>query len=298
MAAAAIVYVALGFMADEIESAIKRDANLNPSGEIAFAGARPHGLLRGRVRRPHRRRPLPTRLPQGPLDRPRRPRTPNPGRSKSFGCFGSFGSFGRSPASIERGCTSTASPDHRGFAWLLVAWLSVMAICSAAMYVAEKGVNSAIKDPFDALWWGVVTLTTVGYGDVTPVTTEGRLAAMCLMLLGIGLFGAITATITSYFLSHDLARVEAKVDADTALDRAHLALDRAGERTTATAERPASAGGTLVADLERLAALHRSGDLTADQFERAKSRLLEAAISVAFSRTSLSSARSEAVPSS
>jgi len=50
---------------------------------------------------------------------------------------------------------------------------------------------------------GVVTLTTVGYGDVYPVTTEGRIAAMALMLLGIGLFGAITATITSYLMSNE-----------------------------------------------------------------------------------------------
>jgi hypothetical protein len=51
--------------------------------------------------------------------------------------------------------------------------------------------------------------------------------------------------------------------------------DHEGRRSTATAERPASAGGTLVADLERLVALRRSGDLTADQFERTKSRLLQ-----------------------
>jgi Ion channel len=40
-----------------------------------------------------------------------------------------------------------------------------------------------MKSPIDALWWGLVTLTTVGYGDVNPVTTEGRVAAMALMLL-------------------------------------------------------------------------------------------------------------------
>ena len=46
-----------------------------------------------------------------------------------------------------------------------------------------------------------MTLTTVGYGDVYPVTGEGRVAASILMLLGIGLFSAITATVTSYMLA-------------------------------------------------------------------------------------------------
>ncbi len=88
---------------------------------------------------------------------------------------------------------------HRGFAWLIVAWLSVMALTSAFVYFAEHGANALFNSPFDAVWWGVSTVTTVGYGDVR--TPEGRLAAMILMLLGIGLFSAITASITSYFVS-------------------------------------------------------------------------------------------------
>jgi hypothetical protein len=130
------------------------------------------------------------------------------------------------------------------------AWLGVMAVCSAWLYIAEHGANKAVENPFDALWWGVVTLTTVGYGDVTPVTTEGRVAAMALMLLGIGLFGAITATNTSYFLANDLRRVEAAVEADTALD---CTMEK---RASTWIERTFSAGGSLVADIERLAELH------------------------------------------
>ncbi len=91
--------------------------------------------------------------------------------------------------------------NHRGLGLLITAWLGVMVICSAGLYIAENGVNDAIASPLDALWWGVVTLTTVGYGDVYPVTAEGRIAASILMLLGIGLFGAITATITSYLIA-------------------------------------------------------------------------------------------------
>lgn len=90
---------------------------------------------------------------------------------------------------------------HRGLALLFVTWLAVMVICSIFLYAAENGVNEAITSPLDALWWGVVTLTTVGYGDVYPVTPEGRIAASVLMLLGIGLFSAITATVTSFMLS-------------------------------------------------------------------------------------------------
>jgi voltage-gated potassium channel len=90
--------------------------------------------------------------------------------------------------------------QHRGLAWIFVAWLAVMVICSLALYTAEKGVNGAVNSPLDALWWGIVTLTTVGYGDVVPKTTEGKVIASVLMLLGIGLFSAITATLTSFLV--------------------------------------------------------------------------------------------------
>src|SRR5579862_3505719 len=128
---------------------------------------------------------------------------------------------------------------HRGFAWLIVAWLAVMVICSIALYAAEHGINKAIDSPFDALWWGVVTLSTVGYGDVYPITPEGKLAAMVLMLLGIGLFSAITATATSYLISTGRPPDDSKA-------------------------------GRVVDELERLAGLREQGSLTDAEFSRAK----------------------------
>jgi voltage-gated potassium channel len=134
---------------------------------------------------------------------------------------------------------------HRGFAWLIVAWLGVMVVCSAALYVAEHGVNKAVDQPFDALWWGVVTLSTIGYGDVYPVTTEGRLIAMVLIFLGVGLFSAITATITSYLVG----------------------LGSNG-----------GAAGSLSGELAQLARLRTEGSLTDDEFTRAKERMLAVAL--------------------
>ena len=55
----------------------------------------------------------------------------------------------------------------------------------------------------DALWWSFVTATTVGYGDLSPSTGAGRIIASFLMLVGIGLIGSLTSTITSFFLSNN-----------------------------------------------------------------------------------------------
>jgi voltage-gated potassium channel len=51
----------------------------------------------------------------------------------------------------------------------------------------------------DAVWWAMVTVTTVGYGDAVPVTTEGRVAAVMLMLVGVVLLGTVAASLASFF---------------------------------------------------------------------------------------------------
>lgn len=52
----------------------------------------------------------------------------------------------------------------------------------------------------DALWWAVVTATTVGYGDISPETGLGRIIAIILMLFGIGLIGMVTGSVATYFI--------------------------------------------------------------------------------------------------
>ncbi|MFA6074267.1 MAG: potassium channel family protein [Negativicutes bacterium] len=54
----------------------------------------------------------------------------------------------------------------------------------------------------DALWWSFVTITTVGYGDLSPKSGEGRIVAVVLMFIGIGLISALTANVASFLLRH------------------------------------------------------------------------------------------------
>jgi voltage-gated potassium channel len=67
----------------------------------------------------------------------------------------------------------------------------------------ETDPQSNIKTAEDAIWWAYVTITTVGYGDKFPVTTEGRIIAAILMTAGVGLFGTFTAYIASWFVTEN-----------------------------------------------------------------------------------------------
>jgi len=68
---------------------------------------------------------------------------------------------------------------------------------SAAFVYFEKQLKF-----IDALWWSIVTMTTVGYGDISPATTGGRIVGMVVMLLGIGFLGILTATIASVLVEN------------------------------------------------------------------------------------------------
>ena len=86
---------------------------------------------------------------------------------------------------------------------LLVAMPLVVVAGATGVWIAEAGTNSALANYGDALWWAVVTVTTVGYGDIAPVTAAGRIVATVLMLVGIALFGVVTANIANLVNRND-----------------------------------------------------------------------------------------------
>jgi voltage-gated potassium channel len=105
---------------------------------------------------------------------------------------------------------------------LLLAFVASLAELEAERQNPQANITSFS----DAAWWTVTTMTTVGYGDRYPTTTEGRLVAVGLMLAGIALLGVVTATVAAWFVQrvqhieatesraqHELAEVLAEVRA-------------------------------------------------------------------------------------
>jgi voltage-gated potassium channel len=102
---------------------------------------------------------------------------------------------------------------HKGLHFVLLAVGIIVLACAALVTVAERNApGSNIHNLGQGLWWAVVTVATVGYGDRYPVTPFGQGLAVFLMLAGIGLLGVLTATFASYFVGQDLDMAKSDQD--------------------------------------------------------------------------------------
>lgn len=81
--------------------------------------------------------------------------------------------------------------------------LLIFVTALAVLDAERKHPEANITTFRDALWWGIETVTTVGYGDRFPVSTPGRIVATVLMLSGIALLGVVTASVASWFIERD-----------------------------------------------------------------------------------------------
>ncbi|MFC2021326.1 potassium channel family protein [Chloroflexota bacterium] len=84
--------------------------------------------------------------------------------------------------------------------FLLVYGIGLVIIAATVVASVEGGENASIQSFPDALWWAVVTITTVGYGDVVPVSLAGRAVAFILMLGGIAFLSGVTANLASFLV--------------------------------------------------------------------------------------------------
>ena len=88
--------------------------------------------------------------------------------------------------------------NSRRLRTILAALIFFIFLFGYLFYVSEPDVRNL----GDGIWWALVTITTVGYGDITPVTTLGRVVASSLMLLGLGLIATITAIVSAKFIQN------------------------------------------------------------------------------------------------
>jgi voltage-gated potassium channel len=105
----------------------------------------------------------------------------------------------------------------------------MVVVGSLVAYYAEHPTNPEFATVGDALWWGIVTLTTVGYGDIVPKTPTGRWAAVAIMITGIAVLGVLAGSLSSFFRLNGNGDNEAPADepagaAVTATDAAIQAL--------------------------------------------------------------------------
>ncbi|KRM13184.1 ion channel [Paucilactobacillus suebicus] len=92
-----------------------------------------------------------------------------------------------------------------GFIYLIYVYIIALIGASITFSIAEK-----VSLP-TAFWWGIVTTTTVGYGDISPATPIGKIAAVVLMFVGISFIGMLASAITTYFGSNNLNQSENEI---------------------------------------------------------------------------------------
>lgn len=97
----------------------------------------------------------------------------------------------------------------RRLEYVFAAGLLAIFVSAGVIYLLERDTASEINDYGTALWWAMATMTTVGYGDVVPVSAAGRGVAVFLMIVGISFFSWVTANIAAFLVEFGGERREA-----------------------------------------------------------------------------------------
>jgi voltage-gated potassium channel len=137
--------------------------------------------------------------------------------------------------------------------WILgaVAALMMLIMAAAVLDVERFAPGSNIHTPGDALWWALVTVTTIGYGDKYPITPEGRLLAAVLIVFGIGLISSLTG----YFATWIIKQTHTSSSGGATSTSPEFHLD-------------------IASQIEKLIALKDTGHINDEEFSKLRAKLM------------------------
>ncbi len=131
----------------------------------------------------------------------------------------------------------------------------VVEVAGVTVLIAESGApNALITTAQDAIWWGLVTITTVGYGDMVPVTGAGRIIGVFLLFAGIALFSVLTGFIANFFIAPRRSRLRRAAHDETTdtLISMHQLLAEQDERSQLMHQRLDELERRLIKDHEQV----------------------------------------------
>lgn len=128
----------------------------------------------------------------------------------------------------------------------------VIIISASLMYLAESHINSKFDSIPEAMWWSIETLTTVGYGDVVPITPLGKLLASVISVTGIAFIALPAGILGAGFLE-----------------------EFQGRRNEKQKTMPTTASVCVAAEIREFVRLREDGHITEDEFNEQKARLLK-----------------------
>lgn len=143
--------------------------------------------------------------------------------------------------------------DRAGSALIILLLMGILVLqfgSLVVLYLEQDAPEANITTGSDAIWYTIVTISTVGYGDQYPVTNPGRLMGALIIVIGVGIFGTFTGYLANLFLSPSKASTEPTA---TAADEPDDTL----EQLRALVSRPDAS----LADVDRLLAQNAGGEL-------------------------------------
>jgi voltage-gated potassium channel len=142
---------------------------------------------------------------------------------------------------------------HGGVVSVVFSALLLIGFSSVSVLICERQANLAnIQSAEDAIWWSIATITTVGYGDKFPVTTEGRAIGIVLMVAGVSMFGCLSGLAASFFLGTGQKQHSETIAIMAKLDQLQAKIDAIARNTEQRGQGCAAPGPSVPQDVSAM----------------------------------------------